>query len=87
MIEAIITIILAVAIAAAIYFLLKKAMTLVINAVAGIITLYLLNAFHVLSWFGAPDIEINLVTVLVCAFGGIAGALLLVLLDLVGITV
>ncbi|RXE56947.1 sigmaK-factor processing regulatory BofA [Methanoculleus taiwanensis] len=87
MIEAIIAIVLAVAIAAAIYFLLKKAMSLVINAVAGLITLYLLNVFHVMSWFGAPDIEINLVSVLVCAFGGLAGALLLVLLHLVGITI
>lgn len=87
MIEAIITIILAIAIAATIYFLLKKAMTLVINAVAGLITLYLLNVFQVLSWFGAPDIEINLVTVLICAFGGLPGALILVLLHLLGIPV
>lgn len=87
MIEAIIAIVLAVAIAAAIYFLLKKAMSLVINAVAGLITLYLLNVFHVMSWFGAPDIEINLVSVLVCAFGGLPGALLLILLHLVGITI
>ncbi|MDN7024692.1 sigmaK-factor processing regulatory BofA [Methanoculleus sp. FWC-SCC1] len=87
MIEAIITIILAIAIAATIYFLLKKAMTLVINAVVGLITLYLLNVFQVLSWFGAPDIGINLVTVLICAFGGLAGALILVLLHLLGIPV
>jgi hypothetical protein len=87
MIEAIITIVLAVAVAAAIYFLLKKAMTLVINAVVGLIMLYLLNVFQVMSWFGAPDIEINLVSVLICAFGGIVGVFILVLLNLLGIPV
>ncbi len=87
MIETIITIVLAVAVAAAIYFLLKKAMTLVINAVVGLIMLYLLNVFQVMSWFGAPEIEINLVSVLICAFGGIVGVFILVLLNLLGIPV
>ncbi|WP_054848086.1 pro-sigmaK processing inhibitor BofA family protein [Methanoculleus chikugoensis] len=88
MMEEILAILLAVAIAAALYYLMKKAMTLVINAVAGLITLWLLNYFDVLSWFGgAPDIQINLVTILICALGGLPGALVLVLLHLVGITI
>ena len=66
---------------------MKKAMTLVINAVAGLITLWALNYFDVLGWFGAPDIQINLVTILICALGGLPGALVLVLLHLLGITI
>jgi len=87
MMEEILAILLAVAIAAALYYLMKKAMTLVINAVAGLITLWALNYFDVLGWFGAPDIQINLVTILICALGGLPGALVLVLLHLVGITI
>ncbi|MCE5337314.1 MAG: pro-sigmaK processing inhibitor BofA family protein [Methanomicrobiaceae archaeon] len=86
MMEEILAILLAVAIAAALYYLMKKSLTLLVNAVAGLITLWLLNAFNVLAWFGAPDIQINLVTVLVCALGGLPGALVVVLLHLVGIT-
>jgi len=87
MMEGIFAIFLAVAIAAAIYYLMKKAMTLFINAVAGLVTLWLLNHFSILTWFGAPDIQINLVTILICALGGLPGALILVLLHLVGITI
>ncbi|MCK8518311.1 pro-sigmaK processing inhibitor BofA family protein [Methanoculleus sp. 7T] len=86
MMEEILAILLAVAIAAAIYYLMKKSLTLVINAIAGLVTLWLLNTFNVLTWFGAPDIQINLVTVLVCALGGLPGALIVVLLHLFGIT-
>ncbi len=87
MMEGIFAILLAVAIAAAVYYFMKKAMTLVINAVAGLATLWLLDHFSVLAWFGAPDIPINLVTILICALGGLPGALILVLLHIVGITI
>jgi len=85
--EEILAILLAVAIAAALYYLMKKALTLVINGIAGLVTLWLLNYFDVLAQFGAPDIEINLVSILICALGGLPGALVLVLLDLAGITI
>jgi hypothetical protein len=86
MMEEILAILLAVAIAAAIYYLMKKFMTLIINAIAGLITLWLLNYFNVMAWFGAPDVQINLVTILVCALGGLPGALIVILLHLFGIT-
>ncbi|HOB17143.1 MAG TPA: pro-sigmaK processing inhibitor BofA family protein [Candidatus Methanoculleus thermohydrogenotrophicum] len=86
MMEEILAILLAVAIAVAIYYLMKKFLTLVINAIAGLITLWILNYFNVLAWFGAPDVQINLVTVLICALGGLPGALIVVLLHLFGIT-
>ena len=87
MMEEILAILLAVAIAATRYHLMSKSMTLVTNAVDGLITLGLLNHFDVLSWFGAPDIQINLVTVLICALAGLPGALVLVLLHLFGIAI
>ncbi|MCK9308099.1 MAG: pro-sigmaK processing inhibitor BofA family protein, partial [Methanoculleus sp.] len=62
MMEEVLAILLAVAIAAALYYLLKKSLTLVINGIAGLAVLWLLNYFNVLAWFGAPDIQINLVT-------------------------
>lgn len=79
-------ILLAVAIAAVIYYLMKKSLTLIINAIAGLITLWLLNTFDVLSLlFGVPDVPINLVTIIICAFGGLPGALIVVLLHLFGV--
>lgn len=87
MIESVITIILAVAVAATLYYFFKKSMTLVINAIMGLIALYLLNTFHVMAWLGAPDIEITLTTAIICALGGLPGAVLLMVLHLIGITV
>ncbi|KUG20230.1 MAG: pro-sigmaK processing inhibitor BofA family protein [Methanomicrobiaceae archaeon] len=86
MIEALLVIVLAVAIAAVIYYLLRKGVVLVINAAVGLLTLFLLNTFEVMSMVGAPDIPITLTTVIVCAFGGLPGAIVLVLLHLFGIT-
>ncbi|NLZ29317.1 MAG: sigmaK-factor processing regulatory BofA [Methanomicrobiales archaeon] len=85
MMAELLAILLAVAIAVAIYYFMKKSLTLVINAVVGLIMLWLLNAFDVMAWFGAPDIQVNLVTILVCALGGLPGALIVVLLHLFGI--
>ncbi|MDD1653190.1 MAG: pro-sigmaK processing inhibitor BofA family protein [Methanomicrobiales archaeon] len=85
--ELILAILLAVVIAAVIYYLLKKAVVLLVNAIVGLLALFLLNLFGVMSWFGAPDIPITPATVIVCAFGGLPGAIILVLLSLAGITV
>ncbi len=87
MLEEILAIILAIAIAAAIYYLLRKAFTLAINAIAGLVTLWLLNTLDVMSWFGAQDIAITPVTILICALGGLPGALILVLLHLLNIPI
>ena len=86
MMEALIAILVAVAIAAAIYYLMKKATTLLINAIAGLVTLWLLNTFDILSGlFGVPDVQINLVTVIICALGGFPCAPVIVLLRFLGI--
>ena len=84
MIETLLLIFVAIGVAVVLYYTLKKATVLIINAVVGLVTLFLLNFFNILSLAGAPDIEINLATVLICAFGGLPGAVLLVVLHLVG---
>lgn len=85
MIEAILAIILAILVAAVIYYILKKAIMLLINSLVGVITLFLLNFLHIPTWFGKPDLPINLVTILICAFGGLPGALIVFILHLVGV--
>ena len=49
--------------------------------------MYFVNYFHVMTWFGKPDIPINVVSFLICLFGGIPAALLLILLDIMGIAI
>ena len=87
MIETLLLILVAIGVAVVLYYTLKKATVLIINAVVGLVTLYLLNVFNILSLAGAPDIEINLATIVVCAFGGLPGAVLLVVLHLAGFTI
>ncbi|RQD83809.1 MAG: sigmaK-factor processing regulatory BofA [Methanocalculus sp. MSAO_Arc2] len=69
----------AVVIAIAIYYLLKKGVYLAYNAVIGIVILFILNAT------GLTDIPINLVTILISAIGGIFGVIIIILLYLLGI--
>jgi hypothetical protein len=66
------------------YFIVKNLLTLVINSILGLITLFLVNSFHVMSLLGKPDIAINWVSLLICALGGLPGALILILLHLLG---
>ena len=83
----IIAIVLIVAILAIVYFLVKKLSVLVINAVLGIIFLIILNSLQVMQWIGKPDLGYDLATLLICGIGGLPGVLILVLLNLLGITV
>ena len=82
-----IAIVLIVAILAIVYFLVKKLSVLVINAVLGIIFLIILNSLQVMQWIGKPDLGYDLATLLICGIGGLPGVLILVLLNLLGITV
>jgi pro-sigmaK processing inhibitor BofA len=68
------------------FFIVKNIIKLAINSILGLLLLYFINYFHVLGYFGKSDIPINAVTFLICLFGGIPGALLLVLLQLLGVT-
>lgn len=84
MVSEILIIILAVAVAVAIIFLFKRLAILVLNAITGLITLLLVNQFQLLGYFGAANISISPATIIVCTFGGIPGAIVLVLLALAG---
>jgi hypothetical protein len=81
----VVSIILAIVVVVILYYLLKSVAALVINAVVGVIVLFLLNLFHVMSLFGASDIPIDLITILVSAIGGLAGVVIVVVLHLAGV--
>jgi len=78
-------IILALVVAIILWYLLKKFVALVINAVVGIILLFLINLFHGMSLFGAPDLPIDWITVLISAIGGLVGVIIVILLHLAGV--
>jgi len=40
-----------------------------------------------MSWLGKPDLGYSIATILICGVGGLPGVLVLVLLDILGITV
>ena len=63
----------------------KSVTTLIINAVVGVVLLWLINLLDQMSIVGRPDIPINLITVLICAIGGVFGVLITVVLHLLGI--
>lgn len=81
-----VAILLIVAIVGIVWYLVKRVSILVVNAVLGIITLFLINALGIMQWMGKPDLGYDLATVLVCAIGGLPGVLILVLLNILGIT-
>jgi hypothetical protein len=87
MVSEILVILLAIAVAIAVIWLFKRLALLVLNAVTGLATLFIVNQFHLMSYFGAADIGFTTASILICAFGGIPGALILVILALVGMPV
>ena len=52
---------------------------LIINGIVGLVLLYLANLVL------ADDIPINLLTILICAIGGVAGWLIVLVLHLLGV--
>jgi inhibitor of the pro-sigma K processing machinery len=84
MVSEILIVVLAIAVAVAVIWLFRRLAILVLNAITGVVTLLLVNQFHLMSSFGATDIAITPATVLICALGGIPGAIILVLLSLAG---
>ena len=84
MVSELLIIALAIAVAVAIIWLFKRFAILALNAITGLVTLYLVNQFQLMSYFGVANIGITPATVIICAFGGIPGAIVLVLLALAG---
>lgn len=87
MLEILIPLLFVAALIVTFYYCIQKGMTLLANTAAGLIFLLITNTFHLLSFLGVPDIPITWATVLICAFGGIPGAVILILLAIAGITV
>lgn len=68
------------------FYVVKNIKNLVINAIIGLITLFVVNFFHLMQYAGRPDIGFDWITVIICALAGFPGAVLLIILGLVGIT-
>ncbi len=83
----VVAVLLIVIIIAIIYYLVKNITVLIINAILGLVALFLLNSFHVMEWIGKPDLGYSLATIIICALGGLPGVCILVLLDILGITI
>ena len=66
-------------------FVIKNIAHLVINAIVGLVTLFIVNFFHLMQYAGKPDIGYDWITVIICALAGFPGAVLLVILGLLGI--
>lgn len=64
---------------------MKNVLHLVINSIFGLIILYLVNVLHLLPLIGVSDVPINLISIIVCALAGIPGAILMILLHIIGI--
>ena len=84
--DVLVVILLLIAIIAVVYYLVKKITVLLVNAILGIIVLFLLKFLHIMQWMGKPDLGYSLATILICAIGGLPGVCILVLLNILGIT-
>jgi hypothetical protein len=66
-------------------FVIRNIAHLVINAIVGLITLFVVNFFHLMQYVGRPDIGYDWITVIICALAGLPGAILLIILSIMGI--
>jgi pro-sigmaK processing inhibitor BofA len=65
--------------------IVKNIGQLVINAIIGLLMLFVVNYFHLMQFAGKPDIGYDWVTIIICALAGLPGAILLIVLGLLGI--
>jgi hypothetical protein len=75
----------AVVFAIAVIFLFKRFSVLVLNAVTGLAVLFIVDYFQVTEMLGGSEIAITPATILICAFGGIPGAVIVIVFALLGI--
>jgi len=81
-IATIIMIVIAITICAILFFFLRNGLKLLINAVCGVVILF------IVSWLNlAPIGALSIAQVIVCAVGGILGAALLIILSFFGIVI
>jgi len=82
MIEELVLILIAVGILAVLYYFLKNLTTLIVNSIIGLIMLFAFNHFNIL---GLGDVPLTWMSVLVCALGGLPGAILVILFHAAGL--
>ncbi len=71
-------------IAIVLIFILKDIVKIIINSILGLLLVFFVNYFDLLAYIGRPDIEYTPVNILLCALGGIPGALIVIILQLTG---
>jgi hypothetical protein len=79
MITSIILLIIAVVFLVVAFKVIKSLVGLAINAVLGVVLFFITNAV------GITSIQVSIFNLLVCAIGGIPGALILIVLNILGI--
>ena len=84
MLDTLITIIIACGIIFVFWYFLKNLTTLIVNSVVGLVVLILVSHFGLL---GMDSFSVTWGSVLVCALGGLPGAILLIVLNFAGITI
>lgn len=82
LISTIVMIVLAVIICVVLYFVFKNGLKLLINAVCGVAILFVVSFFNL-----APIGALSFAQVIVCAVGGVIGAVLLIVLSFFGIVI
>jgi len=68
-------------------FVIRNVVQLIIDAIIVLLTPFVVNFFHLMQYAGNPDIGYDIITILICAPAGLPGAILIIVLVLIGITV
>ncbi len=74
-------------IAIVLIFILKDIVKIIINSILGLLILFFVNYFDLLSYVGKPDIPYTPVNILLCALGGVPGALITIIIQLTGTSI
>lgn len=85
MIGTLILLILAIVLVCILWKFVKNVVHLVINSIFGLVILYLVNFLHLFSLLSLDPVPINLISIIVCALAGIPGAILLIILHIIGL--
>jgi len=74
-------------IAIVLIFVLKDIVKIIINSILGLLILFFVNYFDLLGYVGKPDIPYTPVNILLCALGGVPGALITIIIQLTGTSI
>jgi len=83
---AIILVIIAVIVCIILFFILKNGLKLLINAIAGVVILFIITLIPALNSI-IPIGDLTVAKVVVCAVGGVIGVIVIVILSFFGITI